>query len=112
MRLIDVGVFLERERQIEEEGTVDRDMKTVLKVLHDLDTNYAILSHRWADEVDYLDIMELAKMENRDEIRERSGMALGRYLLYRQAEQHGTVRGPKLHVSVVRELEEVLRLPP
>ncbi|KAI6033867.1 hypothetical protein PISMIDRAFT_682070 [Pisolithus microcarpus 441] len=73
MRLIDVGVFLERERQIEEEGTVDRDMKTVLKVLHDLDTNYAILSHRWADEVDYLDIMELAKMENRDEIRERSG---------------------------------------
>lgn len=58
---------------MEEEGTVDRDMKTVLKVLHDLDTDYAILSHRWTDEVDYLEIVELAKMENRDEIRKRDG---------------------------------------
>ncbi|KIK21889.1 hypothetical protein PISMIDRAFT_11919, partial [Pisolithus microcarpus 441] len=73
MRLIDVDVFLGRERQIKEEGTVDRDMNTVLRVLHDVDTDYAILSHRWADEVDYLEIMELAKLENRDEIRERSG---------------------------------------
>ncbi|KAI6004263.1 heterokaryon incompatibility protein-domain-containing protein, partial [Pisolithus albus] len=48
-------------------------MKTVLRVLHDVDTDYAILSHRWADEVDYMEIMELAKMENRDEIRERNG---------------------------------------
>ncbi|KAI6128579.1 heterokaryon incompatibility protein-domain-containing protein [Pisolithus thermaeus] len=73
MRLIDVDIFLERERQMEEEGTIVRDTTTILKVLHDLDTDYAILSHRWKDEVDYLEITQLTKMENRDEIRKRGG---------------------------------------
>ncbi|KAI6095725.1 heterokaryon incompatibility protein-domain-containing protein, partial [Pisolithus croceorrhizus] len=48
-------------------------MKTVLRVPHDLGTDYAILSHRWTEEVDYLEIVELAKTENRDEIRKRDG---------------------------------------
>ncbi|KAI5991873.1 hypothetical protein EDD15DRAFT_1063019 [Pisolithus albus] len=75
MRLIDVGVFLEREIQMKQGGTVDHDMKSVLEERSDTETAYAILSHRWLDggEVNYLEITELAKMENRDEIRERSG---------------------------------------
>ncbi|KIM61030.1 hypothetical protein SCLCIDRAFT_60362, partial [Scleroderma citrinum Foug A] len=42
----------------------------------DEETEYAILSHRWiAQEVDYVDMVELAKMdeEERDEIRQRDG---------------------------------------
>ncbi|KAI6098442.1 hypothetical protein EV401DRAFT_2147474 [Pisolithus croceorrhizus] len=58
MRLINVEAFLERERQIKEEGTVDY---------------YAILLHRWKHEVDYLEIMDLTEMENRDKIREHVG---------------------------------------
>ncbi|KAI6035620.1 hypothetical protein F5J12DRAFT_794704 [Pisolithus orientalis] len=75
MRLIDVEVFLERERQIKEEGNVDRGTKLVLKELDDTVTDYSILSHRWIynDEVDYKEMTKLAKMENRDEIRGRSG---------------------------------------
>ncbi|KIK16069.1 hypothetical protein PISMIDRAFT_16078 [Pisolithus microcarpus 441] len=75
MRLIDVGVFLEREIQMKQGGTVDHDMKSVLEEHSDTEKAYAILSHRWldGDEVNYLEITELAKMENRDRIRERSG---------------------------------------
>ncbi|KAI6151667.1 heterokaryon incompatibility protein-domain-containing protein [Pisolithus tinctorius] len=73
MRLIDVEVFLERERQIKE-GNVDRGTKPVLKELDDATTDYSILSHRWVgNEVNYKEMTKLAKMENRDEIRERSG---------------------------------------
>ncbi|KAI6046520.1 heterokaryon incompatibility protein-domain-containing protein, partial [Pisolithus marmoratus] len=72
MHLIDINVFLERERQIHE-GTVDYNVRSVLKTLDDTVTDYAILSHRWNDEVDYLEITGLTKMENPDDIRERSG---------------------------------------
>ncbi|KIK16064.1 hypothetical protein PISMIDRAFT_114057, partial [Pisolithus microcarpus 441] len=50
-------------------------MKSVLEEHSDTEKAYAILSHRWldGDEVNYLEITELAKMENRDRIRERSG---------------------------------------
>ncbi|KAI5997083.1 heterokaryon incompatibility protein-domain-containing protein [Pisolithus albus] len=75
MRLIDVGAFLEREIQMKQGGTVDHDMKSVLEERSDASKDYAILSHRWldGDEVNFLEIMELAKMENRDKIRKRSG---------------------------------------
>ena len=54
---------------------MDRRTK-VLEFGDDEATEYAILSHRWvAQEVDYDEMVELAKMavEERDEIRERDG---------------------------------------
>ena len=75
MRLIDVKAFLERERLIREGKRVDRRAK-VLEFDNDHATEYAILSHRWiAQEVDYDEMVELAKMavEERDEIRQRAG---------------------------------------
>ncbi|KIM63845.1 hypothetical protein SCLCIDRAFT_116621, partial [Scleroderma citrinum Foug A] len=75
MRLINVKVFLEREGLIREGKLVDRRAK-VLEFGDDEVTEYAILSHRWIEqEVDYNEIVELAKMveEERTEIRQRGG---------------------------------------
>ncbi|KAL4063526.1 hypothetical protein V8B97DRAFT_1876766 [Scleroderma yunnanense] len=75
MRLINVQAFIERERKMHSGWPVNRRMK-VLEFRDDHDTDYAILSHRWVDpEVDYDEMVELAKMETeeRDDIRRRVG---------------------------------------
>ena len=75
MRLINVEAFLERERLIRQGKRVDRRAK-VLEFGDDEVTEYAILSHRWIEqEVDYNEIVELAKIddEERTEIRQRDG---------------------------------------
>ena len=75
MRLINVKAFLERERLIRRGKRVDRRAK-VLEFGDDEVTEYAILSHRWIEqEVDYNEIVELARMdeEERSEIRQRDG---------------------------------------
>ena len=75
MRLINVKAFLGRESLIRKGKRVDRRAK-VLDFVGDEATEYAILSHRWVGkEVDYDEIIELAKMavEERDEIRQRGG---------------------------------------
>ena len=76
MRLINVKAFLEREQMMVDGKHVNRRTK-VLEFCDDKSTAYAILSHRWIDptEVDYEDIVDLAKMnvEERDEIRQRRG---------------------------------------
>ena len=75
MRLIDVRAFLEREGLMREGKRVNRRAK-VLEFCDDEVTEYAILSHRWIEqEVDYREIVKLAKMdeEERTEIRQRDG---------------------------------------
>ena len=75
MRLINVEAFLERERLIREGKRVDRRAK-VLEFGDEEVTEYAILSHQWIrQEVDYNEIVELAKVdeEERSEIRWRDG---------------------------------------
>ena len=75
MRLINVKAFLEREGLIREGKRVDRRTK-VLEFGDDEVTEYAILSHRWTEqEVDYNEVVKLAKMdeEERTEIRQRDG---------------------------------------
>ena len=75
MRLINVKAFLEREELIRQGKRVDRQAK-VLEFGDDEVTEYAILSHRWIEqEVDYNEVVELAKMdeEDRNEIRQRVG---------------------------------------
>ena len=76
MRLINIEAFLERERLIRQGKPVDRRAK-VLEFGDDEVTEYAILSHRWIEleEVDYNEIVKLAKMDEqeRNEIRQRDG---------------------------------------
>jgi len=76
MRLINIKAFLEREQVMNNSGRVNRRTK-VLEFADDETTKYAILSHRWIDptEVDYEEIVDLAKMESEesDEIRQRLG---------------------------------------
>ena len=75
MRLINVEGFLEREELMKEGKQVDRRVN-VLEFCDDETTEYAILSHRWiGKEVDYNEIVKLAKMdeEERSEIRRRDG---------------------------------------
>ena len=75
MRLINVVAFLAREGLIRQGKRVDRQAK-VLEFGDDEVTEYAILSHRWIEqEVDYSEIVELAKMDEgeRNEIRQRNG---------------------------------------
>ena len=75
MRLINVKAFLERESLIGKRKRVDHRAK-VLEFGDDKATEYAILSHRWVgQEVDYDEMVELAKMDRkaRDEIRQRDG---------------------------------------
>ncbi|KIM50653.1 hypothetical protein SCLCIDRAFT_775792, partial [Scleroderma citrinum Foug A] len=75
MRLINIKAFLKRESLMKEGKPVDRHTK-VLEFGDDEATEYAILSHRWmAQEVDYDEMVGLAKMdrEERDEIRQHDG---------------------------------------
>jgi len=75
MRLINVKAFLERESLIRRRKRVDRRTK-VFEFRDDEAAEYAILSHRWiAEEVDYDEMVGLAKVEGeeRDEIRQRDG---------------------------------------
>ena len=75
MRLINVKALLEREGLMEKRKRVDCRAK-VLEFCDDDVTEYAILSHRWiGQEVEYDEIVELAKMdkERRDKIRQRDG---------------------------------------
>ncbi|KAL4074495.1 heterokaryon incompatibility protein-domain-containing protein [Scleroderma yunnanense] len=70
-----VKAFLEREELIREERRVDRRVK-VLEFRDDETTAYVILSHRWIDqEVNYDEMIGLAKMEkdDQDEVRQRNG---------------------------------------
>ncbi|KAI6040426.1 hypothetical protein EDC04DRAFT_2567128 [Pisolithus marmoratus] len=55
--------------------TVHRGIEPVLTEHDDSVTDYAILSHRWVDnnEVGYTEMVKLAKMDDRDEIRGRIG---------------------------------------
>lgn len=84
MRLINIKVLLEREEAMSKGERVDRRTK-VLDFRSDEATEYAILSHRWIDstEVDYEEMVDLAKMEveDRDEIRRRLAMATRRSLI-------------------------------
>ena len=76
MRLINVEAFLKREKVMGKGGQVDCRSK-VLECRDDTATAYAILSHRWIDptEVDYEEMVDLAKMEraDQDEVRRRRG---------------------------------------
>ena len=75
MRLINVDAFLEREKLFGRGERIDRRAK-VLEFGDDEVAEYAILSHRWTEqEVDYNEIVKLAKMdeEERTEIRHRGG---------------------------------------
>ena len=75
MRLINVKAFLEREQVMSNGGRVNRRTK-VLGFADDEATSYAILSHRWTEqEVDYEEIVDLAKMEKdeQNEVRQRLG---------------------------------------
>ena len=74
MHLINIKAFLERERVISQGGKVDRQTK-VLDFADEETTDYAILSHRRIDEVDYEEMVDLAKIdgEEQDKIRQRLG---------------------------------------
>ncbi|KAI6022057.1 heterokaryon incompatibility protein-domain-containing protein, partial [Pisolithus marmoratus] len=71
MRLLDVGVVIDRERNIQRAGPKTK----VLERLDDKTTKYAILSHRWGTEVDYDEMTGLMKMDeqDRDDVRQRDG---------------------------------------
>ena len=78
MRLIDVEAFLNREQLIREGKRVDRRAK-VLEFGDDEVTEYAILSHRWTEqEVDYNEVVKLAKMPEEREVKFASAMAIER----------------------------------
>ena len=75
MRLINVAAFLEREELIKKRKELDR-RTSVFDFRDDETTHYAIVSHRWTEEVNYEEMNDLAKMEvkdGRDEIRRRDG---------------------------------------
>ena len=76
MRLINIKTFLDREQMMKDGKQVDRRTR-VLEFHDDEATEYAILSHRWIDptEVDYEEMVDLAKMnvEDQNEIRQRRG---------------------------------------
>ena len=75
MRLINVKAFMKREQVMSNGGAVNRQTK-VLEFADDEATLYSILSHRWTgQEVNYEEIVDLAKMEKdeRNEVRRRLG---------------------------------------
>ncbi|KAI5984904.1 heterokaryon incompatibility protein-domain-containing protein [Pisolithus orientalis] len=71
MRLLDVKAALDRETHIQQ---ADPECE-ILKELDHKGTRYAILSHRWGDEVGYEEMTGLMKMEERkrDAVRQRNG---------------------------------------
>jgi len=73
MRLINIEAFLEREQVMSDGGGVNWQTE-VLDSTYDKATSYAILSHRWTEqEVNYEEIVDLAKMGKKDQIRQRLG---------------------------------------
>ncbi|KIO06384.1 hypothetical protein M404DRAFT_480734 [Pisolithus tinctorius Marx 270] len=73
MRYIIVDAFLERERQIEN-GMMEPQLNVFEKWRVPRVDCYCILSHRWTkNEVTYEEMKSLTKMENKNEIRSRSG---------------------------------------
>ena len=74
MRLINIDAFLWREQLLHSRRQVERRTK-VLELCNDKTTDYVILSHRWIDptEVDYEEMVDLAKMDRQEqnEIRSR-----------------------------------------
>ena len=73
MRLINVKAFLEREKVMSNGGGVDWETE-VLGFTYGEATSYAILSHRWTEqEVNYEEIVDLAKMAKKEKIRQRHG---------------------------------------
>ena len=73
MRLINIKAFLEREQVMSDGGGVNWQTE-VLNSTYDEATSYAILSHRWTEqEVNYEEIVDLAKMEKKEQIRQRLG---------------------------------------
>ncbi|KAI5992780.1 heterokaryon incompatibility protein-domain-containing protein [Pisolithus albus] len=71
MRLLDVGAVLDREKDIR---TVDPETE-VMRELDDNGIRYAILSHRWGNEVTYEQMIGLTAMNprKRDDVRQRNG---------------------------------------
>ncbi|KAI6118511.1 heterokaryon incompatibility protein-domain-containing protein, partial [Pisolithus croceorrhizus] len=72
MKLLNVEVVLNiRDKGIQQA----RHKPEVIKVLDDTTTSYAILSHRWGEEVDYEEMIGLMKMEEeeREEVKQRHG---------------------------------------
>ncbi|KAI6107084.1 heterokaryon incompatibility protein-domain-containing protein, partial [Pisolithus croceorrhizus] len=71
MQLLDVEAVLERERNIRR---VKHEIE-ILKELDDKSTSYAILSHRWGNEVSYKEMTQLHTMNprKRDDITGRDG---------------------------------------
>ncbi|KAL4077399.1 heterokaryon incompatibility protein-domain-containing protein [Scleroderma citrinum] len=73
MRLISVSAVLERERSMEYWWWRTNPQIEVMKDDGNGKTEYAILSHRWGDEVNYNEMVDLTKLKNRDKIRRRDG---------------------------------------
>jgi len=75
MRVINVNQFIERELAMKNGDEVDRPTEVLEFRADERNTVYAILSHRWQQEVSYEEMIGLAKMERmkRDEIRNRNG---------------------------------------
>jgi len=68
MHLVNVKAFLERDQVMENGGEVNHQTK-VLDSTYDKAISYAILSHWWTkQEVNYEEIVDLAKMEKNDQI--------------------------------------------
>ena len=74
MRLINVDAFLQIKWLLRSGRQVNRRTR-VLAFRDDEATKYAILSHRWIDEVDYEEMVDLHRMDRQeqDEIRSRLG---------------------------------------
>ncbi|KAI6001702.1 heterokaryon incompatibility protein-domain-containing protein, partial [Pisolithus marmoratus] len=71
MKLLNVEVVLDRDK-----GIHRAEHKTeILEELDDKTTRYAILSHRWGNEVSYKEMIGLMKMveEEKEEVRQRDG---------------------------------------
>ncbi|KAI6131893.1 heterokaryon incompatibility protein-domain-containing protein [Pisolithus croceorrhizus] len=71
MRVINVNAFLERERQFQK--LWGKPNLEVFEYHDDTNKDYCILSHRWGHEVCCREMVELANMGNRREIRKRDG---------------------------------------
>ncbi|KAI6028861.1 hypothetical protein F5J12DRAFT_398310 [Pisolithus orientalis] len=71
MRYIIVDAFLERERQIQ--NGMSESQLNVFEKCRAPRMDYCILSHRWTTEVTYEEMESLTKIENKNEIRSRSG---------------------------------------
>ena len=81
MRLINVKAFLGRERLIRKGKRADHQAEVLSRFLDDQVIDYAILSHRWTrtwQELDYNEVVGLAKMNEKERMRFVSVMAIER----------------------------------